>query len=169
MSVVSRFRHRLHSVAPRILLYLAFALSALGTLAGLWFAYSAWQLRSSTAGMSAVALLLFSPPLACVAFLLRKESSKWEDQSRENLIIAGLARADSSLKAIRMGRGYICVLASNVVILGISQLMGMVGLPGFLTFDAIACAITAAVYLPWLARRERRVYEERAAARQLPG
>ena len=169
MSVVFRSPNRLRGVAPHIPLYLAFSLSALGTVSGMWFVNSAWQLRSLTAGMSAVALLLVSPPLACVAFLLRKEGPTCKGQSAEQGITASLERADSSLRAIRLGRGYLCVFASNAVILGIAQLMGMVDLSGFLMFDATACAIAAAAYLPWLARRERRVYEERALARQLHG
>jgi hypothetical protein len=38
----------------------------------------------------------------------------------------------------------------------------MVSLEGLLVFMTFACTVTAVGYLPWLAARERRLYDERA-------
>jgi hypothetical protein len=47
----------------------------------------------------------------------------------------------------------------------ICEFAGMVSLKGLLVFLTLACAVTAVAYLPWLANRERRLYEERAEFR----
>jgi hypothetical protein len=131
----------------RRLLFLgaAFVLAAAGAIAGLWLGYSAWRRGSQSDGMLAALLLIGSPVLACGAFL-----SRWGPEPR----------MEESLRAIRLGRGCLCVMGSGIAVLGISQWWGMISAGRFLAFFAGAWAVIAAVGLPWLARRETRAYEE---------
>jgi MFS family permease len=147
----------------------ALALAAAGTLAGLWLAYSAWRSASVADGIHAVVFLITAPVLACAAYLARKENLEWDDESPESVLIAGRYRAEKSLRAIRLGRGYVCVMGSSVALLWVTQLGGLISAKDFLMFYGAAWAVMAVSYLPWLASRERRVYEERAVTLRLLG
>jgi hypothetical protein len=78
-------------------------------------------------------------------------------------------RADAVLRIVGLGRAHVGVISSYVVILWICETAGMVSLKGLLVFLTFACAMTAVAYLPWLAARERRLYDERAEWRRQLG
>jgi DNA-directed RNA polymerase specialized sigma24 family protein len=147
----------------------AMALAAAGTLAGLWLAFSAWRTASVPAGIHGVALLISAPVLASVAYLARKENLDWGNESPEGVLIAGRYRAERSLRVVRLGRGCVSVMASSVALLWVMQLGGLISAKEFLMFYSAAWAVLAVSYLPWLARREKHVYEERAITSRLLG
>ena len=51
----------------------------------------------------------------------------------------------------------------------ICEIGGMVSLDNLLVFMTFACIVTVVGYLPWLAKREQRLYDERAELRRRLG
>jgi hypothetical protein len=128
---------------PAPLLLVASFLAAAGSVAGIWLAYSGWLQASVPMAIQAVILLMVSPALACAAFLLQKNRPELE----------------SSLRAIRLGRGHVCIVGSHVAVLGVSELWGLIETREFLPTYAALWVAMAASYLPWLRRQEKRVYD----------
>jgi MFS family permease len=148
---------------------LALGCTIAAMLAGVWFAYLSWQLTSPMFGMLAVLLVLAGPALAVAVVVARPDASGEEGESPESLLVDGIRRTDAALRIVKLGRAHVGVICSYVVILWLCEAGGMVSLKGFLVFFTFACAVTAIAYLPWLASRERRLYEERAALQQRLG
>jgi hypothetical protein len=81
------------------------------------------------------------------------------------VLVDRIQSTEYSLRVVGLGRAHVGVIASYVVVMWICEFAGMVSLKGLLVFLTLACAVTAVAYLPWLATRERRLYEERAEFR----
>ena len=154
---------------PNFMLGLQLACATAGALTGVWLAYLAWRLVSLSFGVWAVVLLLTAPALGIVAFLARNNDLKWESESLESVLVSGRYRAEASLRAIRLGRGYTCVVASHIAVLWVSELGGLINARAFLIIYSVAWAVMAVLYLPWLTRRERTIYEEHAITSRLLG
>ena len=153
--------------------HLALGLELLATAAtmgvGVWFASMAITLQSVLFGMSAGILLIAAPALAVAAWLARKDSLHWEDETADSVLVSGIRRADASLKVLRLGRVHLWLIAAFVAVLWTLELGGLIGARDFLVLYTLMCAATAAFYLPWLAWRERRVKRDRAVCEHLLG
>jgi hypothetical protein len=151
--------------------HLALGIELIGTavamVVGLWFTLMAVRLESLLFAMSAGVLLIAAPALAVALWLARKDSLRWEEETPESVLIAGLRRADASLKVFRLGRVHLAVIGAFVLVLWASELGGLISARGFLVFYTLVCAASAASYLPWLAWRERRVNQEREQCQRL--
>lgn len=134
---------------------------------GVWFALMAWKLDSLLFGMSAVILLLAAPALAVAAYLARKDSLRWEEETPESVLVAGVRRADASLRIVRLGRVHLAVIAAFVALLWACETAGLIHARDFLVLYTVVCAVTVACYLPWLAWREKRVRQERDTCQRL--
>jgi hypothetical protein len=151
--------------------HLALGYELLGTVAvmgvGIWFALIAVRQGSLLFAMSAGVLLIAAPALALAAWLARKDSLRWEDETPESVLVLGVRRADASLKVLRLGRVHLAVIGAFVVILWVSELIGLIDARDFVVLYTLVCAATAAFYLPWLAWRQKRVIRERAMCQRL--
>jgi hypothetical protein len=151
--------------------HLALALELLATAVtmgvGVWFATIALEQRSLLFGMSAGILLFAAPALAAMAWVARRDSLRWEEETPESVLVSGMRRAEASLKVLRLGRVHLGLIAAFVVALWAMELGGWIGARGFLVIYTLICAAIAAIYLPWLAWRRKRVERECAECRRL--
>jgi hypothetical protein len=134
---------------------------------GVWFAWMAVESGSLLFAMSAGVLLIAAPALAVAAWVARKDSMRWEDETPESVLALGLRRADASLRVLRLGRVHLAVIGAFVLVLWATELGGLINARRFLVIYSLTCAAMAALYLPWLAWRERRVSQERAECQRL--
>lgn len=141
-------------------LALAFAIGAMFT--GLWIAFLAWQLRSPMFALLAVLLILAAPAFAIAILLARPEGPAEAGDPPQNALVDGVHRANALLRIISLGRAHVWVVTSYVVVMWVCELGGMVSLENLLVFMTFACIVTVVGYLPWLAKREQRLYDERA-------
>jgi hypothetical protein len=130
--------------------------------AGIWLAFLAWQHASQMYAMLAMVLVLAAPAAAVALVVTRPDSPIEEDEPPESGIVDGRHRVESTLRIIALGRAHVWVITSYVVVMWICEAGGMVSLKGLLVFMTFSCTITVVSYLPWLSRREQRLYEERA-------
>ena len=163
--VLSRLRRR--RWRPHLALGLELLMTAVTVGVGVWFALLAVRLESLLYAMSAGILLTTAPALAAAAWLARKDSLRWEEPTSEAVLISGMRRADASLKVLRLGRIHLAVIAAFVVVLWATELGGLISAGGFVWLYTLVCAATVALYLPWLAWREKRVQRERAQCQRL--
>jgi hypothetical protein len=134
---------------------------------GVWFALGAAKLGSLLLAMSAGVLLIAAPALAVAAWVARKDTLRWEEETPESVLVSGLHRADASLKVLRLGRVHLAVIAAFVAVLWATELGGLISARSFLVLYTLVCAATAAFYLPWIAWREKRLNQERAVCQRL--
>jgi hypothetical protein len=137
--------------------------------AGAWLAFIAWQHASQPLGMLSVALLLSAPMLAVAVILARSVGSTAPGESLASASVDAIHQVDDSLLILRLCRAHIGVASSFVFVLWFCQLTGYVRLMEFLVFYTVACTVAAVACLPWLAARERRLYDDRAEYRRLLG
>ena len=135
-------------------------------IAGGLLAFLSWQHSSPMLGMLAVLLVLAGPALAVAVIVARPDAPGKEGEPPQNALVDSLHRTDAAIRIVGLGRAHVGVFASYVVIMWICEAGGMVSLKGLLVFLTFACTVTAVAYLPWLASRERRLYDERAEIRQ---
>jgi hypothetical protein len=152
---------------PHLALGFELLATAVTMAVGVWFASLAIPSGSLLYGVSAAVLLIASPALAIAAWLARRTSLRWEEETPESLLVAGLRRAEASLKVMRLGRVHLALIAAFVVGLWGLELGGLISARGFLVIYTAVCATAVALYLPWLAWREKRVGQERATCQRL--
>ena len=139
-------------------------------IAGVWLAFIAWKLGSQPFGMLAVILLLSAPMLAVAVMLARPDHPVADgNPPAAGTVVDAIRRVDAVLRVVRLSRAHVGVACSFVFVLWFCQLTGYVRLVEFLVFYTIACTVTAAACLPWLACCERRLHDERAEYRRLLG
>lgn len=165
--VLARLRRRRwvpHAVlgAEIIVCILAFAV-------GLWFAWVSThgaQHRLLFA-LSAAILLLMAPALGAAAVLARRASLAWDAETPESLLATGIRRAESSLRAIRIGRWHIAVVAAFVIALWALTALGLIQAIDFLVLYTAVCFGVCVAGWAWMAWREKRARSEIAACAQL--
>ena len=140
-------------------LALALAIGAMFT--GLWLAFLAWQLASPLFALLAVLLVLAAPAFAIAILVARPDSPAVAGEPPQNALVDGVHRADALLRILALGRAHVWVITSYMVIMWICEISGMVSLKNLLVFMTLACILTIVGYLPWLAKCEQRLYEER--------
>jgi len=153
------------AAGPWIALFIAAATMAVG--AG--FGYLAWSLDSFRHGAIAVVLLFAAPALAVVAMLARNVAGAPDEGTPALELMERLRRLDVSLRAVQLARAHIYVGASWGAVLGICVATYLMGSRDFVLFYAVALVIAAACYLPWTARQETRLQDQRANCRLLLG
>jgi hypothetical protein len=134
---------------------------------GIWFALTAIRQGSLLFAMSAGVLLIAAPALTVAAWLARKDSLRWEEETPESVLVLGVRRAEASLKVLRLGRVHLAVVGAFVAVLWASELIGLISARDFLVLYTLVCAAGAALYLPWLAWRQKRLNQELAVCQRL--
>ena len=144
----------------------ALVFSAAAMAAGIGFGFMAWKRASLPFGLTGVVLLLAAPPLAVVAFLARN-SVPWEaDPTRADFLIDGVHHADATLRMIRKARAHVSVAAATTFLAWTCEAFGLSDFRDFALCLTLLVAIAAAGYLPWLARQEQLVREQREVFRR---
>jgi hypothetical protein len=111
---------------------------------------------------------LISVPLLGVATALARRSSlAWDDETPESILRTGIKRADASIRAIRVGRWHVAVVAGFVVLLGALQLLKLIDAVEFLLLYASVCAGVSVGSWIWMAWRIKTVRAERDACVRL--
>ena len=116
--------------------------------AGVWLAFLGWEQGSIGLGLSGVALAIAAPAIAVAAAFMRIGA--------EPDMFDAVNAAESALRYIRLARAHVCMLAAGALVYGFSVLIGFIGARGFVAGYVGLVALGLAVYLPWLARREKR-------------
>ncbi len=149
--------------------HLVFALEVLGCCValcvGVWFAWAAAHQSEHKLlmALSAAVLLITVPLLGVATALARRPSLAWDDETPESILRIGIRRADASLRAIRVGRWHIAVVAGFVVLLGALQLLKLIDALEFLILYASVCVVVSLGSWVWMAWRIRTVRAERDA------
>jgi hypothetical protein len=116
-------------------------------------------------GLAAVAMLLAVPAIAVASILAhfdrRERGDGW------STTFESLARTSFALRAVRMLRAHVCVLASFAGVLWVCQLSWLIDARDFVVGCSVLIAAALAVTLPWTTRRERRLLAHRAEYRRL--
>jgi hypothetical protein len=153
--------------------HLVFALEILGCCValgvGVWFAWVAAHQSEHKLlmALSAAVLLITVPLLGVATALARRPSLAWDDETPESILRIGIQRADASLRAMRVGRWHIAVVAGFVVLLGALQLLKLIDALEFLILYGSVCAVVSLGSWVWMARRSRTLRIEREACVRL--
>jgi membrane protein YdbS with pleckstrin-like domain len=154
---------------PQIVLGVEILNCALAFAVGLWFAWHAThdgQHRLLFA-LSAGVLLAVAPALGIASFLVRRPALAWDVETPESLLNVGIRRAESSLRAIRIGRWHVGTIAAFVLTLWIAQMLGFIDAFDFLIVYSLVCLVFSVAGWRWMRWRENRVRSERAACVRL--
>jgi hypothetical protein len=153
--------------------HLVFALEVIGCClalgVGVWFAWMATHQSEHQLllALSAAVLLVSVPVLGIATALARRPSLAWDDETPESILRIGILRADASLRAMRVGRWQIAVVAGFVVLLGALQAVKLIDALEFLALYASVCFVVSLGSWMWMAWRSRTVRAEREACVRL--
>ncbi len=117
--------------------------------------------------LSAIALLVGMPLSMSANLRAHRAGQRWEDETPEGVVLTTLARAETSLTTVRIGRWGVFAIGAFVALLWLGQATGTVKAAGFLALYTATAGIICVPYLLYLRRRERRAGQERAACRLL--
>jgi hypothetical protein len=154
---------------PHIVLGAEILVCALAFLAGLWFAWVAMhdEQHRLLFALSAAVMLLAAPALCVAGVMARRASLAWDVETPESLLNVGIRRAESSLRAIRIGRWHVAIIAAFVVTLWMAQALGLIHAIDFLMLYTTVCVGVCAASWFWMRRREKSVRSEQAACIRL--
>jgi hypothetical protein len=153
--------------------HLVFALEILGCClalgVGVWFAWGAAHQSEHKLllALSAAVLLISVPVMGIATALARRPSLAWDDETPESILRIGIRRAEASLKALRVARWHVAVVAGFVVLLWALQLLEFIDALEFLIFYSSVCLVVSAGSWIWMAWRTRTVRAERDACVRL--
>jgi hypothetical protein len=155
--------------APHLVLALEILGCGLASGVGVWFAWvAAHQAENKLLfALSAAVLLIAVPVLGIATALARRPSLAWDDETPESILRIGIRRAEASLKAMRVGRWHVAVIAGFVALLWTLQLLKLIDALEFLTFYSSVCLAVSMGSWIWMAWRTRAVRAERDACVQL--
>jgi hypothetical protein len=151
----------------------ALALELLGCasafVTGIWFAWIAIRMETNRVlfTLSACVLLLAAPALAIATLSARRAGLRWDESTPETILQIGIRRTEGSLRAIRIARWHIAVIAGFVTVLWVLQFLGGIDAQRFLSIYTLICIAISSVALVWFARRERQLHNEQAACVRL--
>jgi hypothetical protein len=154
---------------PHLVLAAEILVCVVALLIGLWFAWIAAhnEQHKLLYALSAGILLLTAPALCVAGVMARRPSLSWISETPDALLRVGMRRAESSLRAIRVGRWHLAIIAAFVLTLWVLQALGFIQAIDFLTlYTAVCLAVSVASWL-WMRWREVRVRGEHAACAQL--
>jgi hypothetical protein len=154
---------------PQIVLGAEILICALAFLVGLWFAWNAIhdEQRRLLFALSAGVLLLAAPALCVAGVMARRPGLAWDVETPESLLNVGIRRAESSLRAIRIGRWHVAVIAVFVSTLWIAEALGFIHAVDFLILYTTVCLVVSVASWLWMRWRENCVRSERAACIRL--
>jgi hypothetical protein len=162
-------RLRRNRWTPHIVLAAELLACAGALLVGLWFAWVALhgaQLKLLYA-LSAGVLLLSAPGLALAGIKARRASLAWADETPESLLKVGMRRAESTLRAIRVGRWHLAIIAVFVAALWVVESVGLLHAFEFLAVYTATCFLVSGVSWFWMMRAEGRARREYEACVRL--
>jgi len=161
--VVRRLRR--NRWTPHIVLGGETLICAVALLVGLWFAWAAAhnEQHQVLLALSAVVMLLTAPVLCIAIVIARRPGLAWDAETSESLLSVGIRRAESSLRAFRIGRWHIAIIAAFVITLWVLEALGFIHAIEFLIFYTVVCLAVSVVAWIWMMWRERRVRGEYAA------
>jgi hypothetical protein len=150
---------------PHALLGFDVAACALAAGAGLWFAWIAVtaEHHQLLLAISATVLLASAPAVAVAAVAARRGALRWEDKTSEDILRIGVARAEASLKVMRVGWWQIVTLIAFVAGLWALEATGFLNEFGFLLLYTPICIVWATLCALWILWRQARLVRERAA------
>jgi hypothetical protein len=154
---------------PHIVLGAEILVCAVALLVGLWFAWVAAhnEQHKLLYALSAGVLLLIAPALGVAAVMARRPSLAWASETPDALLRVGMRRAESSLRAMRIGRWHIAIIAFFVIMLWACEALGFINAIDFLIFYTMVCLVVSAASWLWMNWREARVRSEYAACVRL--
>jgi hypothetical protein len=158
-------RVRRHRWMPHLILALEISSCVVAWLVGMWFAWMAGhaEVHRLLFALSAAAMLISAPAFAIASFMARRRSLAWDAESPEALLRVGVCRAESSLRAIRVGYWHIAIITAFVVALWIAQALGFIDAIEFLMFYTALCGVMCSVSWLWMARRTKQLRSDHAA------
>jgi hypothetical protein len=142
-----------------------FAPAFIAGATGLGLGFYAWYSASAPMGVWATVLLLLAPALG--VFGTPRERSRADTSATPEDLFEHLDRALLTLKFIQATRAVSFIGNSFTLILWLSESGGMISARQFVIPYTIACLASLALYLPWLASREREILEVIAVDRQV--
>jgi hypothetical protein len=150
---------------PHVVLGAEILVCAVSLLVGLWFAWVAAhnEQHKLLFTLSAGVVLLTAPALCIAGVMARRPSLAWDAETPESLLHTGIRRAESSLRAIRIGRWHITIIAVFVMTLWVVEALGFIHAIEFMIFYTTTCFVVCAASWLWMNWREKRVRGERAA------
>jgi hypothetical protein len=154
---------------PHIVLGAEILVCALAFMVGLWFAWVAMhdERHALLFALSAAIMLLAAPALCVAAVVARRPSLAWDVETPESLLNVAIRRAESSLRAIRIGRWHVGVIAIFVITLWVAEALGFIHAIDFLILYTTVCAAMSVASWLWMRWRETRVRSEHAACVRL--
>jgi hypothetical protein len=154
---------------PHIVLGGEILVCALAFLVGLWFAWIAMhdEQHKLLFALSAAVMLLTAPALCVAGVMARRPSLAWDVETPESLLKVGMRRAESSLRAIRIGRWHVAIIAAFVTALWIAEALGFIDAIDFLLLYTSVCLVASVASWFWMRWRENRVRSEHAACIRL--
>jgi hypothetical protein len=154
---------------PHIVLGGEILVCALAFLVGLWFAWIAMhdEQHRLLFALSAAVMLLTAPALCVAGVMARRPSLAWDVETPESLLKVGMRRAESSLRAIRIGRWHVAIIAAFVTALWIAEALGFIDAIDFLLLYTSVCLVASVASWLWMRWRENRVRSEHAACIRL--
>jgi len=144
-------------------------LAAATMLSGTMLEFLAWKRASLAFAIAGLTLLLLGPAFAVIGRVASGSVVNAAGGSDAALLIDSVHGVDAALQAIRLARAHIGVAAASVFVFGLCQLLGLIDTWRFVLAISLMSATAALLYLPWLARLERRAQRQRAALQQRLG
>ncbi len=110
-------------------------------------------------------MLLASPAIVVASIFAHVDRSERRD--RLSTPFESLLRTNFALRAVRMLRAHVCVLASFACVLWVCQSGGLIDARDFVVGYSVLVAVALAGYLPWTSRRERQLLARGEECRRL--
>lgn len=151
--------------SPHVILALQIVGCLGALLVGVWFAWSAAHNEEQRLllALSAAVLLIAAPTLCAASVKARRDGFAWANETPEAMLQIGIRRADATLRAIRIGRWHLAVLACFVAVLWAAEALGLIQAIEFLILYTAICVIASLLVGFWMVWREKRVRGERDA------
>ena len=116
-------------------------------------------------GLVATAMVLAAPAIAVASILAYFDRSERRDGM--STPFESLQRTHFALRAIRLLRAHVCVLAATAGLLWVCQLGWLIDARNFVVGYSVLVAAGIAGYLPWTTRRERHLLARSEEYRRL--
>jgi hypothetical protein len=160
-------RLRRHRWSPHAMLALEILGGLTGFAVGVWFFSIAVRTGALLFVLAAVVMLASMPAFTVFSIIARRKALRHEDDTPERVVRSGLARAEASLRAVRIGYLGAAVIAGFVAVLWLAQVAGAIHALGFVTFHTVTAATVCTPYVLYLRWRSTRILRERAACERL--
>jgi hypothetical protein len=156
---------RRHRWTPHLMLGLELLGCLVALIVGIWFAWVAVHQADHKLllALSAGVLLISAPFLAVAIVVARRAGLAWHAETPDSILRIGIIRAESTLRAMRVARWHIAIIAAFVAILWILQASGYIEALRFLVIYTTLSFMASAAGWAWMRWRTRSLLLERAA------